>query len=107
MYSVSSLLTYVSSDQQQPIVRRMQELDAGIRQNRVVLDRDPQLGAVPLGNRRVGEVLEREHVVVVHREGRLQRLPGRQRRADVVAGVADRMKSIDNVGPVVDRKSVV
>jgi hypothetical protein len=66
-------------------------------QYRVVLDRYPQLLAAPFGDRSVGEEFEREHVLPVHLEGRLQRLPRRQRRPDVVAGVADRVKAVDDV----------
>ena len=53
---------------EQPVIRRMQELDAVIHQNRVIFDWDPQFCASPLGDRRVGKELEREHVLRVQRE---------------------------------------
>ena len=45
-------------DDQQTVVRRMQELDARVGEKRVIFDRDSQLRATPFRDRRVGKVLE-------------------------------------------------
>ena len=70
-------------------------------QDGVVLDRDAQLLPAPLGNRRVGEELEREHVLQMQREGALEGLPRGHRRADVVPRVPHRVEAVGDVGLVV------
>src|SRR5215471_7183479 len=73
-------------DDEQPVVRRMQELDALFHQHSIVLDRDAKFLAAPLRDRRVREELEREDVLTVHLERRLERLPRREGRTDVMSG---------------------
>ena len=79
----------------------MDELDPVSHQHRVVFDGNPQLRATPLRNRRIGEVFEREQMLGVHQQGGLERLPGRERRSNVVTSVSHGMKAVDDIGLVI------
>src|SRR3990172_12451585 len=79
-------------DYQNPPVRWMDPLDAPRGQQRVVLQRDAQLPAAPLGQRHPGEELEGEQVVLLERPRALPRLPVGHRRPDAVTAVAHRVR---------------
>jgi hypothetical protein len=82
------------------MIRRVQELHAVLHQDRIVFDRDAQLLAAPLLERRVREVLEREHLADAARtcSGAAARSSA---TAHAVPRVADRVKPVGDVGPVV------